>query len=113
MPTMPARFRALRPIQELKHETPSALTADEREKVEWYRHDAIRSSQRVRRLRRLAYALRGPWCQECEEMFEFASLELHHANVFSYGRETLDDVVLLCGVCHRAVHPSASPALLH
>jgi len=41
---------------------------------------------------------------ECELCSSTAQLQLHHKNYKNLGRETFDDVTLLCGSCHAHFH---------
>lgn len=41
-------------------------------------------------------------CQECGARY---GLEVHHLHYDTIGRETLDDVAVLCEECHEAKHP--------
>lgn len=47
-------------------------------------------------------------CWLCQEVPLDGSIELHHLTYKRVGRESLDDLMPLCGVCHKKVHLALS-----
>jgi hypothetical protein len=81
----------------------------------------LSKKERNRELRTLALAHRGERCEICcfdfaEQYGEFARncVEVHHLNLLSStGKQgvttTLDDVIIVCPNCHRALHQFRNP----
>jgi len=81
----------------------------------------LSTKERHRALRNLALALRGDRCEICgfdfaKEYGEFAKycLEVHHLKLLSSAKKrgltsTVDDVIVVCPNCHRALHQFRNP----
>jgi 5-methylcytosine-specific restriction endonuclease McrA len=59
---------------------------------------AYLNSHRWSDFRKLAIANAGNRCERCRDL---AFLEVHHKHYLTLGRETFDDVEVLCHSCHR------------
>ena len=82
----------------------------------------LSTKERNRALRTLALALRGDRCEICgfdfaKEYGEFAKycLEVHHLKLLSSAGKrglttTVDDVIVVCPNCHRALHQFRNPS---
>ena len=78
------------------------------------RYQRVIRSARWKSLRLLAIAASGGTCTRCHRpgrkprsgQYVGRVLQLHHLHYDTLGRESLDDVRLLCADCHRAEHRS-------
>ena len=58
-----------------------------------------------------AYALEAAE-HRCERCWRPVKLRVHHLHYETVGRESLDDVKVLCGTCHRVEHDSVGPVIV-
>ncbi len=48
--------------------------------------------------------LRGPKCEKCEARVNQKTAVIHHKHYRTYLHETGEELVILCGDCHRDLH---------
>jgi len=59
---------------------------------------------RWHKLRTEAFSVIGNRCWRCRRVFAKKKLQLHHLHYGNIGKETLNDVLLLCQACHSYKH---------
>jgi len=90
----------------------SAMAADRRSicnacfyKARIDRKDVHATGQtRWKRLRTEAFSVIGNRCWRCRRVFAKRKLQLHYLHYGTVGKETLEDVLLLCQHCHVYKH---------
>jgi len=65
------------------------------------------STRHIAKLKREALKIIGNRCWRCRRLFPKKKLHLHHLHYDTVGRETLQDVLLLCSECHWYKHREA------